>query len=69
MKKRAGWNLLLHEPKAKAQLSIRSSTVSEGRTAFGLLCDSKVPREPFKNTNAKVSQRGNGTGDRECGEN
>lgn len=65
-KKKAGWNLL---PKAKAQLSIRCSTVSERKTYFSLLCGSKLPLQRFKNTNAKVSERGNGTGEREFREN
>lgn len=60
-KKRAGWNLL---PKAKAPLSIRCSTVSERNMSFGLLGGSKLQLQRLKNTKAKVSQRGNGTGER-----
>lgn len=62
---RAGWNLLLQEPKAKAQLSIRTLTVSE-RKAFSACCLTSHRRLCFfKSTNAKVSQGGNGTGEGE----
>lgn len=56
-KKGAEWNLLL---KAKAPLSIRCLTVSERNTSFGLLGGSKLQLQRLTNTNAKVSQRGNG---------
>lgn len=35
-KRGAGWNLLLQEPKAKTQLSIRSPTVRQRKTSFCL---------------------------------
>lgn len=61
-KKRAGWNLL---PKAKALLTIWCLTVSERNTSFGLLGGSKLQLQHLTNANAKASQSGNGTGERE----